>query len=241
MCHGVASAAFPPIGKYVTATAEPFSLAFGDPAARVRIAILPDIYGPGPFYQGLATYLAERGAFVHLMDPFHELGPMTEPSREAAFARRNGLRDRAYIDGFEHFAREQRITGIAGFCLGGLYVFELARRGLPVNLVSLYGFPQGMANDDPLPVPFDYLDGLPHRHVALFGDQDHSQSPDNLRRMAEIAGRTPGFGLHLFPGSGHGFLGDLDCDDPVRARNARAALSIVEETIFARRAEAAAH
>ena len=66
MCHGVASAAFPPVGKYVTATAEPFSLAFGDPVERVRIAILPDIYGPGPFYQGLATYLAERGAFVQL-------------------------------------------------------------------------------------------------------------------------------------------------------------------------------
>src|SRR5580698_4612829 len=130
MCHGVASAAFPAVGKYVTTTAEPFSLAFGDSVARVRIAILPDIYGPGPFYQGLATYLAERGAFVQLMDPFHELGPMTEPSREAAFARRDGLRDRAYVDGFERFAREQRITSVVGFCLGGLYVFELARRGL---------------------------------------------------------------------------------------------------------------
>jgi carboxymethylenebutenolidase len=239
MCHGVASAAFPAVGKYVTTTAEPFSLAFGDSVARVRIAILPDIYGPGPFYQGLATYLAERGAFVQLMDPFHELGPMAEPSREAAFARRNGLLDRAYVDGFERFAREQRITGVVGFCFGGLYVFELARRGVPVNLVSLYGFPQGLANDDPLPVPFDYLDGLPHRHVALFGDQDHSQSPDNLRRLAEIARRTPGFALHVFPGSGHGFLGDLDCDDPARARNARSALTIVEETMFVRRADAA--
>jgi carboxymethylenebutenolidase len=92
-----------------------------------------------------------------------------------------------------------------------------------------------------LPVPFDYLDGLPHSHVALFGDQDHSQSPDNLRRLAEIAGRTSGFGLHVFPGSGHGFLGDLDCDDPPRVRNARSALTIVEETMFVRRADAAAY
>jgi hypothetical protein len=137
MCHGVASAAFPPVGKYVTATAEPFSLAFGDSVDRVRIAILPDIYGPGPFYQGLATYLAGRGAFVQLMDPFHGLGPI------------------------------------------------------------------------------------------------------NLRRLAEIAGRTPGFGLHVFPGSGHGFLGDLDCDDAARAQNARSALTIVEETMFVRRADAA--
>lgn len=241
MCHGAASAAFPPVGRYVATTAEPFSLAFGDPGERIRIAILPDIYGPGPFYQGLATYLAERGALVRLMDPFHDLGALAVPSRQAAFARRNGVRDRTYVDAFERFVREQRITGVAGFCLGGLYVFELARRGLRVNLVSLYGFPQGLANDDPLPVPFDYLDGLPHRHVALFGDQDHSQLPDNFRRLAEIAGRTPGFGLHVFPGSGHGFLGDLDCDDPARVRNARSALTILEETMFVRRTDVAAY
>ena len=141
------------------------------------------------------------------MDPFHELGPLAEPSREAAFARRVGSqRDRAYIDGFERFVREQRITSVAA--LPGADAFELARRGLPVTWTLR--FFKGPADDDPLPVPFDSFDGLPHRHVALFGDQDHSQSPDNLRRLAEIAGRTPGFGSHVFPGSGHGFVGDLD-------------------------------
>jgi hypothetical protein len=63
----------------------------------------------------------------------------------------------------------------------------------------------------------------------------------NLRPLAEIAGRTLGFGLHVFPGSGHGFLGDLDCDDPARARNARAMLAIVEDTMLVRRADAAAY
>ena len=120
-------------------------------------------------------------------------------------------------------------------------MFELARRGLPVDLVSLYGSRQGLANDDPLPVPVDCLDGLPHPHVALFSDQDYSQSPDNLRQLAEIAGRTPGFELHVFSGSGHGFLADLDSDDPARVRNARSALTIVEEAMFVRRVDAAAY
>jgi carboxymethylenebutenolidase len=234
MCHGAACTAFPPPGEYVTMNAAPSSFAFGDPKEPVRIAILPDIYGPGPFYQGLATYLAAQGAFVHLMNPFHELGSLPEPSREAAFARRHRVRDRDYVDSFERFAREQSITSVVGFCLGGLYVFELARRGLPVSLLSLYGFPQGLANDDPLPVPFDYLDGLPHRHVAVFGDEDHSQTPDNFRRLADISSRTPGFELHVFPGSGHGFLSDLDCDNPARVKNARSALAIVEKAAFAR-------
>jgi carboxymethylenebutenolidase len=241
MCHRVAFAAFQTVGKYVTATAEPFSLAFGDSVMRVRIAVLPYIYGLGPFYQGPATYLAERGAFVQLMDPFRELGSLAEPSRDAAFARRNGLQGRAYVDAFERFASEQRITGVVGFCLGGLYVFELARRGLPVNPVSLHGLPRGLANDDPLPVPLEYLDGLPHPHVALFGDQGHSRSPDNSRRLVEIAGRTVGLRLHVFPRSGHGFLGDLDCDDPAHTRNARSALTIVEDTKSIRRADAAAY
>jgi len=120
-------------------------------------------------------------------------------------------------------------------------VFELARRGLPVNVVSLYGFPGGLANYDPLPVPFNYLDGMPHPHVALFGDQGHSRSPAKLRRLVEIAGRTLGLRLHVFPNPGHGFLGDLDCDDPARARNERSALTIVEDTMFIRRADAAAY
>jgi carboxymethylenebutenolidase len=240
MCHTETSATFPLPGKHIAVNAGLHSLAFGDPEEGIRIALLPDIYGAGPFYQGLATYIAGKGAFVHLMDPFHDLGALAEPTREAAFARRNAVRDRAYVDAFERFAREQGIAGVAGFCLGGLYVFELARRGLPVNLVSLYGFPQGLANDDPLPVPFDYLDGLPHPHVALFGNQDHSQSPKNLQRLDEIAKRNPHFALHVFPGSGHGFLADLDSDDSALAGNARLALKIVEETLFARPASVAA-
>jgi carboxymethylenebutenolidase len=240
MCHGAACAAFPSPGKYVTTSVEPFSFAFGNAGEELRIAILPDIYGPNLFYQGLATYLAERGALVHLMNPFHEFGTLSEPSREAAFARRHRVRDRAYVDSFEHFAQQQRLTSVVGFCLGGLYVFELARRGLPVSLVSLYGFPQGLANADPLPVPFDYLDGLSHRHVAVFGDEDHSQSPDEFRRLAEISDRTPGFELHVFRGSGHGFLGDLDGDNPARVKNARSALAIVEENTLGRHASGAA-
>jgi carboxymethylenebutenolidase len=234
VCHGEASATLPPPGEHVAATvAGLHSLVFGDREERGRIAIIPDIYGPGPFYQGLATYLAARGAVVHLMDPFHDLGPLAEPTREAAFARRDRLRDRAYVDAFETFLHKREITGVAGSCLGGLYIFELARRGMPVELVSLYGFPQGLANQDPLPVPFDYLDGLPSRHVAMFGDRDHSQPPENLRRLARIAERTPGLALHIFTGSGHGFLADLDSEDPVLAKNAQSALAIVEERLFA--------
>jgi carboxymethylenebutenolidase len=65
-------------------------------------------------------------------------------TREAAFARRAKLRDRTYVGAIESFARQHETTGVVGFCLGWLYAFELARRGLPAMLASLYGFPQGM-------------------------------------------------------------------------------------------------
>lgn len=233
MCHDLANAGLPQPSAYRDVEDDGLhALAFGPLDAATRLAILPDIYGPGVFYQQLATHFAALGATVYLMNPFHDLGELHEQTREAAFARRGRLRDRTYVDGFEAFAKRNGVTGVAGFCLGGLYVYELARRRLPAALVGLYGFPQGLPNDDPLPVPFDYLAGLDHPHVSLFGDQDHSQTAASLARLAGISARTAGFDLHVFPGSGHGFLADLASDDPVRAGNAEAALAIVERTVL---------
>jgi carboxymethylenebutenolidase len=235
MCHGQASAALPASAPREVGTLQGIAtLIFGPAVSNGRIAIIPDIYGTNVFYRGLATHFGDLGAEVFLVDPFDGLGELPEPTREAAFARRHQLRDKDYVDRLEEFIRAQRLSGVLGFCLGGLYVFELARRDVPVTLVGLYGFPQGLANADPLPVPFDYLATVTRPHAALFGNQDASLGPENLERMRALAATTPSLSLDIFAGSAHGFLGDIDDADADRRSNAANALKICEAALIPR-------
>lgn len=232
MCHGAACAFFPPIARSRLLKEAVTAHAFGDETATPRIAILPDIYGCNPFYRGLATYLAECGAQVFLVDPFAEQGELAEVTREAAFERRHQIADAAFIEDFLAFAAARSVDAVIGFCLGGYYVFELARRDFPGTLIGLYGFPQGMVNRDPLPVPFDYLADLGKRHVMIMGACDVPVGPENVSRLAEVARGNPAIALTVFDDAGHGFLADLDSDSAEPRRTAQAALRIVEDEIF---------
>lgn len=231
MCHGNASASLP-----TPEAGSPFDgalhgFAFG-PANGPRLAILPDIYGCNPFYRGLATHFAAKGMRVFLMNPFHDFGDLPEPSREAAFERRHKLRDKAYMDALERFLTDQHVEAVLGFCLGGLFVFDLARRGYRGRMVAFYPFPQGLPNQDALPVPFDYLEGTAVAHTVLVGDEDSWLAGGVGDRLSALAKATP-IDLHVFKGSGHGFLADLDSDDEPKRANAETALRIAETVLLA--------
>jgi carboxymethylenebutenolidase len=233
MCHTRASVALPEPGRADRITQSGVTaFAYGSGASDHRIVVIPDIYGASPFYRGLSTWYANKGARVFLLDPFAEIGELPEVTREAAFARRAKLRDRACVDAIESFARWHEATGVVGFCLGGLYVFELAHRGLNTVLVSLYGFPQGMPNQEPLPIPFDYLDGLTTGQIAIFGETDYLQTPESFARLKELDAKNSHFNLWLYPKSGHGFLADLDSQDDVLRANAHDALALTTNALL---------
>ena len=233
MCHTRASVALPEPGRAGRITQSGVTaFAYGSRASDHRIVVIPDIYGASPFYRGLSTWYANKGASVFLVDPFAEVGELSEVTRKSAFARHAKLRDRACVDAIESLARRHEATGVVGFCLGGLYVFELAHRGLETVLVSLYGFPQGMPNQDPLPTPFDYLDGLPTEQIAIFGETDCLQTPESFERLKELTAKNPQFDLRLYPKSGHGFLADLDSQDEVLRANAHDALALTTNALL---------
>ncbi len=227
MCHGAAVAAFPPPAESTRYSGEVDGYAFGKAGGR-RIAILPDIYGCNDFYRGLSTHLAQEGGHVFLIDTFAGLGDLPEVTREAAFARRGKVADKSFLDRFERFLAAEKIEGVIGFCLGGLYVFELARRGVDVDLVGLYGFPQGLPNDDPVPVPFDYLTEVTQPFAMLMGADDESVGPDNIAKLQEVAPNCPAMTLKVYDGVGHNFLPFLDSQEPEKLAIARDALSHIE-------------
>lgn len=230
MCHGVASSAFPEPGDFSSYSSDIQATMFGDSNAEQRIAILPDIYGSNPFYQGFAAHLAQRDRHVYLVDMFAGLGDIPKATREAAFERRHKLKDAAFIDSFERFVDKEHIGGVVGFCLGGLFVFELARRKLPALLVGFYPFPQGLPNQDALDVPFDYLADVKTDHTILVGSDD-SMGPENVQRLQHVATENAALDLHVYETSGHGFLADLTSDDALKRDNAKRALAVCERTL----------
>jgi carboxymethylenebutenolidase len=233
MCHGNGVAIF---GTVVEG--DPFAdgdirgLIFNG-GAKATIAILPDIYGCTPFYRGLANYLARKHeAKVLLLNPFHAFGDLAEPTRDAAFQRRHKMRDMQFMNSLEMFIAKHNVSGLIGFCLGGLYVFELVRRNIKLALVALYPFPQGLPNQDPLPVPLTYLDRATTSHTVLIGDRDTGLGDIVTQQMRDVAANNPAIDLEVYPGSGHGFLADLDSDNPDLRNNAEAALARAETAIF---------
>ena len=232
MCHGDAVQAFPapaPAAAFSKAVA---GFQWGAETATERVAILPDIYGCNPFYRGLATRYAEMNAQVYLIDPFDGLGELEAPTRELAFARRHKVHDRAFIDSFEKFCVEERITCVIGFCLGGLYVFELARRQVAPRLIGLYGFPQGLPNQDPLDPPFLYLADVKKPFTMLMGRDDASVGGENIARLEQIAPVAPAMSLKMYDGVGHNFLPLLDSSDAHLRGVARDALHHLDQTVF---------
>ncbi len=213
MCHGQAVEAFPNAALPLKDVGELASYYFGDEQASRKIAVLPDIYGCNPFYAGLCAHLAQDGAGVYLVDTFHEFGDLPEVTRDAAFARRHNIKDRAFLDQFEKFCADHDVAGVIGFCLGGLYIFDLARRGMKADLLGLYGFPQGMENSEKLPVPFDYLPSVTTPFAMLMGREDVPVGRENVDRLERFAPTSPAMSLKVYEGVGHGFLPMLDSED----------------------------
>lgn len=233
MCHGKAVAAFPTPTEPATFDEGVQGYHWANAGAQHKIAILPDIYGCNPFYRGLATRYAQLGADVYLVDTFAGFGDLPEMTRDAAFARRGKVADKEFLDRFEAFVTSHSITGVIGFCLGGLYVFELARRGVQTALVGLYGFPQGLPNQDPLPTPFEYLHAVDTPFAMLLGADDPAVGADNVKRLQAMAPDVPGMDLTVYDGVGHDFLPLLDSEDPALRATAEDAIATCDRLLLA--------
>ncbi len=232
MCHDTVNSALPAAGIFAQRSGLVSAFVIGPDSASHKIAILPDIYGCNAFYRGVATKFSLQGAQVFLVNPFAELGELAEATREAGFERRHKLRDAEFIARLIPFIAQEKITAVVGFCLGGLYVFELARQNVGARLVSFYGFPQGLVNADALAAPLSYLESVTRPHVCLFGTDDPGIPIEHVRAVEEIATRNAAIKATVFQGSGHGFLNDLDHDDEHLHSNAKHALALCEAEIF---------
>lgn len=208
------------------------ALVYGEGRAARKIAVLPDIYGLTPFYQGFSSFLARHGAEVHLVNPWQPFGELPESTREAAYERRHMLRDTAYCNQLALYIDRIGFDAVIGFCIGGNFLLELVRGGYRGISSAVYPLPWGMSNVDALDPAFDYMGHLPHPVTILMGEEDSLAGADNIRRLQDVCGSNPALTLHLYPKSNHGFLTDIDSGDELLRANAYHALEVIVQTVF---------
>ena len=182
--------------------------------AGAGVLVVPDIFGRSPFYEDLAGRLALAGFTVLLPEYFFRQGPLAEPTREAAMARRDRLdQNQSLIDlsqaidwlHLQPFAAGS--IGTIGFCVGGTFVLDLAALRDDLATVCFYGFPAGGGVAGNPPAPLDLTGHMKGPILGFWGDQDSGVGMDNVERLATgLKAGGVDFEYTIYPGLGHGFM-----------------------------------
>jgi carboxymethylenebutenolidase len=176
------------------------------------VVIVPDYFGPSPFYDHLGALLCEAGFTAVETDPYFRHGHVEFGDAAAAGARLSRLGDdEASSDLQDVRAAAADIAGSAtagviGFCAGGTWAMCLAEEA-DTPAVSFYGFPQGLPGEVERLAPIDRVDRLRSPLLAFWGDQDQAVGAEAMDRYVAA---TDDVATNVrYPDVGHGFLRGL--------------------------------
>lgn len=172
------------------------------------ILVINDVFGRGPFYNNLSRRIAQAGYIAVDPEFFWRLGPLAEPSREAAMARGQKLDGPRMLadlgQALDWMKTQPEIRtgslGAIGFCMGGTAVLNLtAIRDDLTAPVAYYGFPARG--------PLDRAEAMHGPILGHWGTLDTGVGIENVRALsAKLTARGTPHTFHEYEGLGHGFL-----------------------------------
>lgn len=191
--------------------------------------VLPDIYGPSPFYHYVTAQLAEAGYDATLVDYFVREGALAEKSREAAFARRAKMNENTCLADISTAidviaGDDDSRKGLVGFCLSGTFAWDITTMRSDLATVTYYGFPEGPGGPtkSDAPRPIDVAAKMSGPALSFWGDRDNIPMPLVEAFGAELAKHDIDYRQQIYPDVGHGFLQGLveDGDASAAAKDA---------------------
>lgn len=193
------------------------------------VLVVHDVYGRSPFYENVASRLAQAGFRAVLPELFFRLGSIPERTQEHAMARRARMDEHQALDDLASAVDWLRgpagagATGTVGFCMGGTFVLDLAARKGDLATVCFYGFPAAPANRRPAaaPAPLELVGEIEGPILAFWGDQDTAVGLDNVERLVQgLEARGVELEHKIYPGLGHGFMAASGLDPALPAYEA---------------------
>lgn len=174
---------------------------------KMGLVIAPDIFGLRPLFDDMVQRLStEWQMSVVAVEPFpgRGFGPEIEP-RMAAIPE---LRDTDAMADL-HAAADAlgtQVTGLIGFCMGGMYCFKAARNERFARIASFYGMIvmppawRGAHHDEPLA---NLINGYADNVIAFVGGHDPYTPEADIAQL-----RATGANVVFYPDAEHGFAHD---------------------------------
>jgi carboxymethylenebutenolidase len=177
------------------------------PQPLMGLVIAPDIFGLRPLFDEMVQRLSDEWQMsVIAVEPFpgRGLGAEIEP-RMAAIPE---LKDVDAIRDLHAAADElgTEVTGLLGFCMGGMYCFKAARDERFARIASFYGMIvmppawRGPGHDEPLA---NLINGYADSVLSIVGGKDPYTPEADIAQL-----RATGANIVFYPEAEHGFAHD---------------------------------
>ena len=181
----------------------------------VLVAHMP---GWDEFYREMSRRLSQHGYLAICPDIYFRFGHGTPGEVVANTRAAGGVPDDSVVGDCEGAMNHLRTlpysngkVGVIGTCSGGRHAFLAACRVNGFNAaVDCWGG-RVVASEEQLtpsqPVaPIDYTDKLACPLLGLFGNEDHSPTPDQVDQLEEeLKKHGKDYSFHRYDGAGHGF------------------------------------
>jgi carboxymethylenebutenolidase len=188
----------------------------GDP--RPAVLIIHGIDGLATGTTAVADRFAEEGYVAAAPDLFHR-GPIPS-SFEDLYKRRRGHTDaQTSLDiaaAIAHLQVQPLVkpgpVGIIGFCMGGRVAYYIAGTNPSIGVAAdCYG--GGLFVSEGGLAPIEYTNNIRCPIILLDGELDRNPSPQDLETIqAELKKHGVTYEAHIYPGVGHGFMGEEPSD-----------------------------